>query len=95
MLTGVGTPQEQWAEAGVEVFLGRLTPQELHDLGTRLFREMSFEVEEANRERDRFERQLEEAEEQAELEEEKADAEILRLRERIGELEDELESGKP
>lgn len=35
-LSGLGTARQQWAEAGIEVHLGRLTAANLHELGERL-----------------------------------------------------------
>lgn len=44
-----GTAREQWAEAGIDAELGKITAVELHALGERLFR-IFDEAEEQRRE---------------------------------------------
>lgn len=53
MLLAIGTPEEQWRDAGVEVHLGRVTAQELHDFGAQVIREATAAIHDWYESRDR------------------------------------------
>lgn len=97
MLLGLGTARDQWREAGIELHLGRLSAQELHELGERLLSVSRDEREERREHVRRLQRRLEDVEgqrsdaEDAALEADhkaaKLTLENTELRKRIEELE--------
>ncbi|HEY1188571.1 MAG TPA: hypothetical protein VGE74_13040 [Gemmata sp.] len=100
MLIGIGTAREQWRDAGIEVYFGRIDAQELHELGERLFDEDSRErfredelraqVRQAENEADGLRDDLEAAERDArhlERERDQARKERDELRKQVAELE--------
>lgn len=82
-----GTAREQWELARIDVALGRITAAELHELGSRLLREMesvdSDEVERLKHEVVGLEDDLREAHDDVD----EATKEIRELKQRVRELE--------
>lgn len=85
--TYTGTASEQWALAGIDLALGRITAEELHELGARLFAERyaedSDEVKRLKREIYGLEDELYQARKEAD----EAEDQVRELKERIKKLE--------